>query len=42
MTSDRPYRTSLSHQAAIQELRDQSGRQFDPQVAAAFISMLSA
>ncbi len=42
MTSDRPYRTSLSHQAAIQELRDQSGRQFDPQVAAAFISMRSA
>jgi len=41
MTSDRPYRTSLSHQAAIQELRDQSGRQFDPQIAAAFISLLS-
>lgn len=39
MTSDRPYRKALPAEVAIQEIRDHSGRQFDPQVAAAFISM---
>lgn len=39
MTSDRPYRKALSQEIAIQEIRDHSGRQFDPEVAAAFISM---
>lgn len=39
MTSDRPYRKALSQEIAIQEIRDHSGRQFDPNVAAAFISM---
>jgi putative nucleotidyltransferase with HDIG domain len=41
MTSDRPYRSALSDQVALQELRDQSGLQFDPQIAAAFISLHS-
>ena len=39
MTSDRPYRKALPMEVAIQEIRDHSGRQFDPEVAAAFISM---
>lgn len=39
MTSDRPYRKALPMAVAIQEIRDHSGRQFDPEVAAAFISM---
>lgn len=39
MTSDRPYRKALSHEIAIQEIRDHSGAQFDPKVAAAFIEI---
>jgi HD-GYP domain-containing protein (c-di-GMP phosphodiesterase class II) len=39
MTSDRPYRKALPMEVAIQEIRDHSGRQFDPEVAAAFISL---
>ncbi len=39
MTSDRPYRKALSHEIAIQEIRDHSGSQFDPDVAAAFLSL---
>jgi putative nucleotidyltransferase with HDIG domain len=39
MTSDRPYRKALPMEVAIQEIRDHSGRQFDPEVAAAFIDM---
>lgn len=39
MTSDRPYRQALSHEVAIKEISDQSGTQFDPEVAAAFIDM---
>ena len=39
MTSDRPYRKALPMEVAIKEIRDQSGRQFDPEVATAFIDM---
>ncbi len=41
MTSDRPYRKALSHEIAIQEIMDQAGSQFDPEVAAAFIELCS-
>ncbi len=41
MTSDRPYRKALSHEIAIQEIRDHSGAQFDPEVAASFIEMFN-
>ncbi len=37
MTSNRPYRKSLGHERALQELRDYSDRQFDPDVVAAFL-----
>jgi ribonuclease P protein subunit RPR2 len=36
MTSDRPYRRSMSWAAAARELEQQSGRQFDPAVVDAF------
>jgi len=39
MTSDRPYRNALPHDVAIQEIRDHSGRQFDPEMAEAFIAL---
>lgn len=41
MTSDRPYRKSLPAEVAIQEIRDHSGTQFDPDIAAAFIALYS-
>jgi response regulator RpfG family c-di-GMP phosphodiesterase len=37
MTSDRPYRQALPWDAAHDEILAQSGRQFDPQVVAAFL-----
>ena len=40
MTSERSYRSSLPFSAAIQEIRESSGTQFDPQVARAFIQVL--
>ncbi len=36
MTSDRVYRKALSSSTAMAELRKQAGRQFDPEVVAAF------
>lgn len=36
MTSDRPYRKALSHEAACQEISDMEGKQFDPAVVAAW------
>jgi GAF domain-containing protein len=42
MTSDRPYRRALSRSEALEELRAQAGRQFDPAVVEAFIRVLPA
>jgi len=39
MTSDRPYRAALSIEAAREEIRKFSGTQFDPAIAAAFLSI---
>jgi putative two-component system response regulator len=39
MTSDRPYRKALTIDDACNEIREWSGRQFDPAVAAAFLSL---
>ena len=41
MTADRPYRVSLGHDAAREELLDGSGAQFDPVVVEAFLRALS-
>ncbi len=42
MTSDRPYRPSMSEAAALEELRAGAGTQFDPDLVDAFISSRDA
>ena len=39
MTSDRPYRHALSHSAAVAELLECSGSQFDPGIVTAFVEL---
>jgi HD-GYP domain-containing protein (c-di-GMP phosphodiesterase class II) len=39
MTSDRPYRRALSKEEAIREVKQQSGKQFHPEVADALIQL---
>jgi HD-GYP domain-containing protein (c-di-GMP phosphodiesterase class II) len=41
MISNRPYRTAMSQEGALEELRRNSGTQFDPVVVDAFISVLA-
>ena len=40
MTSDRPYREAMTKEAAIAEIRQHAGSQFDPELAQVFIAML--
>lgn len=40
MTSDRPYRSGMSQQAAMQILLEGKGTQFDPEVVEAFVKAL--
>ena len=40
MTSDRPYRTAMTAQQAIRELRTNAGSQFDPAIVTVFIDVL--
>jgi hypothetical protein len=42
LTTDRPYRKALSAEAAIAELREQAGSQFDPRVVEVFVQQLEA
>jgi putative nucleotidyltransferase with HDIG domain len=39
MTTDRPYRSSLGHRAAVEELARCAGRQLDPDVVRAFLRL---
>jgi putative two-component system response regulator len=39
MTSDRPYRVAMSADAALDEVRANSGGQFDPEVVAALLKI---
>lgn len=39
MTSDRPYRKGLSMEVAIKEIENQKGKQFDPLVVSALLSL---
>ncbi len=41
MTTDRPYRVSMSHEEAVTELRRNGGGQFDPRIVDAFIDSLT-
>jgi len=40
MTSDRPYRKSLSKQEAIKQIQDDSGKKFDPRLVRFMLSVL--
>lgn len=40
LTSDRPYRGRLSQEQAVQILKQETGKQFDPKIATVFVSML--
>ncbi len=40
MTTDRPYRKGLSPEKALEEIKRQSGTQFDPLVVEAFVKVL--
>jgi putative two-component system response regulator len=42
MTQDRPYRLAMSVDAALEQLRSGSGRQFDPELASLFIGIIEA
>ena len=37
MTTDRPYRKAMSHDEAVNEIRKNSGKQFNPKVVEAFL-----
>ena len=41
MRTDRPYRTALSHDVALAELRSNSGTQFDPRVVDALLAIVA-
>lgn len=40
MTSDRPYRKGIGHEAAVRELRRHSGTQFDPEIVQSFVEAI--
>jgi len=40
LRSDRPYRPAWSEQAALDYIREQAGKHFDPQVVEAFLKMI--
>jgi HD-GYP domain-containing protein (c-di-GMP phosphodiesterase class II) len=39
LTSDRPYRAAWSRERALEYLREQSGKHFDPHVLEAFLRL---
>ena len=41
MTSDRPYRRALDHEAAVEEVARCSGTQFDPEVVRIFLELFA-
>jgi putative nucleotidyltransferase with HDIG domain len=42
ITSDRPYRKGWSKEAALEYIREQSGKYFDPQVVKAFLGLIAS
>lgn len=41
LTSDRPYRPAWTNRQALDYIREQSGKQFDPQVVEAFLKLIT-
>ena len=41
MTSDRPYRRAMGHDAATAELERSAGTQFDPRLTGLFLNFLA-
>ena len=41
LTSERPYRGAWSQREALEYIREQSGRHFDPEISAAFIQLVT-
>ena len=39
MTADRPYRSTLTYEAALQELKNNAGSQFDPRLVSVFLQI---
>jgi HD-GYP domain-containing protein (c-di-GMP phosphodiesterase class II) len=39
MTTDRPYRSAISHEEAVAEVERCAGAQFDPVIAEVFVSL---
>lgn len=42
MTSDRPYRKAMTQQAALDELKANSGKQFDPELVDIFVDAITS
>jgi putative nucleotidyltransferase with HDIG domain len=42
ITSDRPYRKGWSKEEALEHIREQSGKYFDPQVVKAFLGLIAS
>jgi HD-GYP domain-containing protein (c-di-GMP phosphodiesterase class II) len=42
LTSDRPYRPAWAKEKALEYIKEQSGRQFDPNVVAVFLKLIAA
>lgn len=40
LTSKRPYKSAWSHEAAISEIREQAGKQFDPDLIPVFLTVV--
>lgn len=42
MTNDRPYKTAVSHETAVEELKRCAGTQFDPEMVEIFLKIIDA
>jgi PAS domain S-box-containing protein len=42
LTNDRPYRVAWTHEKALQHIRDESGKHFDPEVVETFLKLIES
>ncbi|MEA3506733.1 MAG: GAF domain-containing protein [Elusimicrobiota bacterium] len=42
MTSPRPYRKAMSHEEALENIRSEKGKQYDPELAELFVNLLES